>query len=50
MDATELLTDYIENNSVAYMLRKMYIYKQVSYNKFTCESSVYVYLSTNKLI
>ena len=30
IDATELLTDYIENNSVAYMLRNMYVYKQVS--------------------
>ena len=30
IDATELLTDFIENNSVAHMLRNMYIYKQVS--------------------
>ena len=30
IDTTELLTDFIENNSVAHMLRNMYIYKQVS--------------------
>ena len=28
IDATELLTDFIENNPVAHILRKMYIYKK----------------------
>ena len=30
IDATELLADLIEGNSVAHMLRDMYIYKQAS--------------------
>ena len=30
IDGTELLTDFIDNNPIAHMLRKMYIYKQAS--------------------
>ncbi|OYP69754.1 hypothetical protein CIK98_00840 [Prevotella sp. P2-180] len=30
IDATELLTDFIDNNPIAHMLHKIYIYKQAS--------------------